>query len=277
MGVQVTGGSGLLLLTPAGIAAKVTGTIGLTPALQSKISFAAGAVLTVEMNNLIGRVNETVGGQPLVLKAGPFFRVTAKNINITVGGSFQLTADVAVDRVLSFGPNKVKDTPTTVTPDDVMITRIAFSNVTIGTNQSTSERHEPRFYQRLGAIVVIYRDGVAGQLFGTVSSPSGTSPAASASSSTRRPGPGHRGAHPGRRNTEVVLKALAAQAPVKFVVQNLDFNFGDFLEIRAGEFAIDSNGSFTGTVRSCSSARVPPRIPTARQIPARSAYSSPAP
>ena len=44
----------------------------------------------------------------------------------------------------------------------------------------------------------------------------------------------------------VISLDLAASPAFTFIVQNLDFQFGDILEIRAGQFSIGS-GSFSGT------------------------------
>ncbi|MEQ1861602.1 MAG: LEPR-XLL domain-containing protein, partial [Chthoniobacteraceae bacterium] len=83
--VNVTNGSGFLLLTTAGVAARFGGTVAVT---VPNVAFSGA--FTVEINNTFDAVNQSIavggGVQTLSLPAGPFLRVTGEDVSLRVVG-----------------------------------------------------------------------------------------------------------------------------------------------------------------------------------------------
>ena len=102
--VDLAAGSGSLLITDAGIAARIAGTVAIT---ADGID-TAGATFTVAINTMTTAVDETfrVDGEDitLVLPAavtGPYVRVEATDVNISIGGQ-ALRGDFAFEKTSLF-------------------------------------------------------------------------------------------------------------------------------------------------------------------------------
>ena len=96
-GVTLSDGTGVLILTPGGIAGSFSGTIGLTTALSQRINVTAQTSVSVQINNSPLAVNDSVGGTPLTLPAGPYLRVTFIHATVAIS-TVTLTADVSFER-----------------------------------------------------------------------------------------------------------------------------------------------------------------------------------
>ena len=99
--VAVTAGTGVLLLTPAGVAGRLSAQIRVTvPGIE------IGTGLTLSVNSTATAVSTSVdvGGTTLVLDlpAGPYLRVEGTGLTVTVQGQ-SLTADVVVERATVAG------------------------------------------------------------------------------------------------------------------------------------------------------------------------------
>ena len=104
VGVRITNGSALFLITPAGFAGEITASASL------RISDGNAATVNqvrVAINNLSQAVDEQfrIGGslQTLSLPMGPFVRVELNGLTLTILGQ-RLSGDFAVERVALGGP-----------------------------------------------------------------------------------------------------------------------------------------------------------------------------
>ncbi|MEO6789835.1 MAG: hypothetical protein ABI187_02615, partial [Ornithinibacter sp.] len=175
---------------------------------------------------------------------GPYLRLTAKNVDIGVGG-VTVHADVSFDQI---GPAGSK------------IIRIGLANASIATGASGVTGDNPGLLSAQGALIVFpvgaHTDtgnpgttttsgGIAGIITGTAQASAG----AFAGSASVGVAFNTTGVHV-HQSIDVagttLLVDVAATPTVSFIVQNLSFDFGGILEIRAGQFAI-SAGQFTGT------------------------------
>src|SRR5207249_11623852 len=95
--VRVVGGEGVLLLTGAGIAGELSGTVVVTVP-----GVSVGGAFSIAMNTTASPVSAavTVGGQAVGvdLPAGPYLRVTGINTTLTVLGQ-TLTGNFAFERI----------------------------------------------------------------------------------------------------------------------------------------------------------------------------------
>ncbi len=277
-GVLMTGGSGAFLITPQGVAGEFGATsVGLTSALQAKLGFSASAALKVQFNNLGTAVNETltVGGAPvsLILPAGPYVKATVSNATLVIGG-VTLTANLSFERGLSFGVNKVRDTPagaTVPTGDDKLVTKIGFSNLNVGETQTIAGVSEnPGLKDGQGAFVVY--SGATGGVAGVVSGKAKASVGAFSLDATIGFSVNTTG---GAVDEKVEVAGttidivLAASPTFLFNVQNLDFDFGGLLEIH-GNFSVGS-GIFQGFGLEIFIGKGPPGRATGRATRTRSA------
>ncbi|HEX7197169.1 MAG TPA: hypothetical protein VF364_10120, partial [Candidatus Limnocylindria bacterium] len=183
----------------------------------------------------------------LSLPKGPFLRVAASDIDVVFTGANPVTIHVDGIAFERSGP-----TPA------LQVTTIAFVGASIATGQNIGSDN-PGLKEASGVLVVFPRNavtdasttpdtvtlsgGVAGMLTGKVDAGSGTFPAsASVGFAVNTTGVVvDQTVEVG--DTEIVLDLTAAR--FVFIVQDLDFSFGDILEIRAGQFAL-SGDSFSG-------------------------------
>ena len=242
LGVKISGGSGLLLLTPTGVAAQFSGTVSLTSAMTTTYGVSAGAGLKFQVNTLGTAVNETLpDGTVVALAAGRYMRAFANNLTVTVRG-VTFTTDLAIDRV----------TQTVTTPGaaaGTTITRFAFANATLSSTASGVSGTNPGLTEGSG-FLVFYNDGVIGQVSGKAAIT--VTPFTGSGSVGIRFNTMDIGSTDRTETITVDGTPLTVTIPkntpagVAFFVQNLDFSFGDVLEIRAGEFVI-SGDTFSGS------------------------------
>ncbi|HXG49304.1 MAG TPA: hypothetical protein VNO52_16895, partial [Methylomirabilota bacterium] len=158
--VSVSGASGALLITPQGIAGKLTFRISPSTFQIADFSLPLTLDLTVEINNLRVAVDETfVLGDDTIhldLPAGPYLRIAAENVALTLG-SVTLTGDFQFEQITRAG--------------NVRVLRLAMANVSIavpGDNPVVSDARGGFIIKKVGA-----RTGVAGILTGKVSGAGG--------------------------------------------------------------------------------------------------------
>ncbi len=229
-GVTVDNGSGSILITPVGIA----GTITATPTVNLP-GFAISGQLNVEFNKLTAAFHQTFtyvdGATPVTttidLQAGPYVRVAAYSVDLTIAGFSAIHGDFFFEqatRTLSGGGTE-------------QVTKIGAANITFAGIAGAIQNAR-------GALVVL-STGVAGVVLGTASA-SGSGFAIGATlglgvNSTTTPT-----VHESVTVNGVVIPIDLDSTGVTFLVQNADFNFLNLLEIH-GNFQIQSNGSFKAT------------------------------
>ncbi len=196
-----------------------------------------------------------VGNQPqlqanvrvLSLAAGPYVRFSATGVTVTIGGAtgVTLTADISIDR---FGTT-------------TKVTRIGFAHVSIASTATGISGDNPGLVEGQGALIIFpagaqtddtnsatttSTGGIAGVITGSAGVAIGSFSAGGsvgvefnttgvAVNKTVTVG-----------GTTIVVK-LAATPTAQFIVQNLHFDFGGVLEIKAGQFAIGNDGTFSGS------------------------------
>src|SRR6185436_13503479 len=93
-------GQGIIVITPAGLAAKIDGSI----TINVGAAFGFEGTFSVAINNGTVAVHETlaVGTQTLTLDlpAGPYIRVEGTNIKLTIAGQ-SLTGNFAFEKLTS--------------------------------------------------------------------------------------------------------------------------------------------------------------------------------
>ena len=177
----------------------------------------------------------------LALPKGPFLRLLASDVDVVVGG-VTIHADVAFDRA---GPPSGK------------VTRIAFANASISSSESTGGEN-PGLKDASGALIIFSpgaattgaasptttSGGVAGLLTGRVSTGGGAF-GLDASLGFSINTTGQAVDQTIDLGTSTLVVDLPASPTFLFQVQDLDFDFGDLLEIH-GNFAVGA-GTFQGT------------------------------
>ena len=107
--VDLAAGTGSLLITDAGIAARIAGTVTVT--ISADGINTAGASFAVAINTMTTAIDETfrVAGEDITLVlpaavAGPYVRVEATDVNISIGGQV-LRGDFAFEKTSLFDGN----------------------------------------------------------------------------------------------------------------------------------------------------------------------------
>ena len=166
-GFRLTNGSALFLLTPDGIAGRVSATVSLeVPGIT-----AASATVTLELNDmrrLVGTVLTPLAVDEafvldgvtsrLTLPAGPYVRATVTGLVLVIGGQ-RLTGDVSVERITTVGTNGIGG------GDDVTTTKLRFANV--GLRLGSPDRDVIVISNASGAFDIA-PSGVVGTLTATV-------------------------------------------------------------------------------------------------------------
>ncbi|MDB4411102.1 hypothetical protein N9182_00820, partial [bacterium] len=252
MGVFLRDGFGSILITQQGVAGEFGGTTGLTQALMDEIGGGFTANLRFQINTLGVAVNETfdfinADGQNettvLSLKKGPFFRAeTLPNADGTPGAIITI-GGVAIRGDFAFEKGQLRVTPTSA---PVEVLSIAAVNVSIAPSGDVSTG----IMNASGAILFLPAVPENGGIAGIAALVTGRAEIESGSFSagvsigvginTTQAAVDTKLAVGG---TEISVKLGAATFSV--LAQDLDFNFGDFLEID-GNFAI-SGGTFSGS------------------------------
>nr|NLI49984.1 hypothetical protein [Propionibacterium sp.] len=247
-GFRLTGGAGVWVFTPGGVAGEITGAVE-TVGFGS--DFSISGTLGLQVNNTAVKVAETVTftdaagaavTRALALPAGPYVRLWADDFALTIAG-LTITADLALERV-SAGAGTV--------------TRIGFAHASLGTDQPVDGGTNPGLSEGQGALflfspgattatgVTTTTGGLAGTLLGHVAVAGDTSFSADGTVGFQVNTTGvavDQSLTVG--GTAVTLK-MAASPTFLFVVQDLAFDFGDLLEVRAGSFTA-GGGTFSGT------------------------------
>ncbi|MCX5669694.1 MAG: hypothetical protein NTU94_00015, partial [Planctomycetota bacterium] len=158
--VVVSGGSGMLLISPQGMAGQVQAPVQLNiPGVVFVGTFG------IKINNTSAPVNETftLGGTETSLvipEAGPFLRVEGTGIKLQVLGQ-SLSGDFSFEKVASGGA----DHNLATTADNGTVIRIAASNVRLGLGSGTTDYV---VVEDGGGSLLITSAGVAGRLQATV-------------------------------------------------------------------------------------------------------------
>ena len=160
-GVRITGGSGLLLVTAAGVAGRISGALVVT--LPAGTTLTGDLTLAVNTTTLPVAASVDVGGTAVALdvKAGPYVRFEGTGMVLTVLGQ-SLRGDLVVERSTSYGANGV---PGGTGPDaDTQTVRLAMSNVSLALGGAT-----PVLSVTNGAAVLLLGPtGLAGRITGTI-------------------------------------------------------------------------------------------------------------
>src|SRR5918995_1179623 len=153
-GVGIAGGSGTMLVTDAGIAGDLRGTI--TASLPAGVALTGAFALLVNNTNTAVAETLTISGASISLDVarGPFVRFAATGARLDVLGQ-AVTADVAVERSTVFGTGGQPDT--TVFRFGISNGSLAFGGASPLLSASDAS----------GSIVVT-SSGVAGRLQATV-------------------------------------------------------------------------------------------------------------
>jgi hypothetical protein len=121
--VNLTAGSGQMVIRTAGIAGRISGTV--TVSIPG-VSFSGS--LSLAMNNTTAEVHDSfdVGGSTvnLDLVAGPYVRVEGSNLSLTVLGQ-TLTGNISFEQLVSTGGER--------------LVKIALSQVTLGLGDGTTD------------------------------------------------------------------------------------------------------------------------------------------
>ena len=254
LGVLLRDGFGSILITQQGVAGEFGGTTELTQALMDEIGGGFTANLRFQINTLGIAVNETfdfinAAGQTeakvLKLKKGPFFRAeTVPNTDGTPGALITL-GGLAIRGDFAFEKGQLRITPTSA---PVEVLSIAAVNVSIAPTGDVSTgimnaSGAILFLPAVAATTPARTAGIAALFTGRAEAEGGGFSAGVSIGV----GINTTGAAVDTKlavgDTEITVKLSAATFSV--LAQDLDFNFGDFLEID-GNFAI-SGGAFSGS------------------------------
>ena len=247
------------------------GVIGVQAAIDSllgagvaTVASPSAAVYTVTWVANGNRPQLVANVKVLSLPKGPYLRLAATGVDITVGG-VTLHADVSFDRI---------------GPPSSQVTRLAFANVTLSSGSSGVSGDNPGLVSGQGALVfftagshtdsttpatVTTTGGVAGILTGSAQVGSGSfSLGASVGVAFNTTGVVVNQTIP--VGTTSIVVNLPATPTVSFIIQNLNFDFGGVLWIKAGQFAI-SAGQFSGTGLEIFVGRGPATLPDGTDNP----------
>ncbi|MEN0072261.1 MAG: hypothetical protein AAGC63_14885, partial [Propionicimonas sp.] len=257
VGLRLTGGYGVILITPSGYAGEFVGTVALA-GLPVTVDVTR---LSVQVNTLAVAVTETVTfvdaagagtTRTMVLPKGQFLRIAGTGVVIGFAGTpLTLTGSVAFERA-GTGTNQV--------------TRIGISNATLNPNGQAIEGSAPSgslvalsgalFLFGAGAVtnpggpgtaddIRTTTGGVAGLLTGRVQAGGGSATlGASLGFALNTTGAAVKQSIV--VGSETLSVDLAANQRFAFVARDVEFSLGDFIEVRAGQIVL-SGDVFTGT------------------------------
>ena len=124
--VSVSGGSGLFLITAAGVAGKASGTV----TVNGGTGLALGGAYSLAINTIPAAVNQTVTAgslsAPLVLPVGRYLRVSGVGATLTVGGQ-TLSGDFDFEQRTGGGVDGNVTTP----GDNTRVVSVAFNNAAL--------------------------------------------------------------------------------------------------------------------------------------------------
>ncbi len=253
-GLQLSNGTGALLLLPGGAAGSFTATVALTSALQARLGGGFSTTVTVRINTGLTAVNDAVvvSGTPLplVLPAGPYLQVLAANSVISFG-TYRLTGDFLFEKATDYGTDKAVGG--TGTAADTGVLTIAMAGVTLKRLNATTSTYDALPLSNItGVLLVLSKTGQTGyvvQLTGRVTGgfdgfTAGADLGVAVNTTTTAV---DRVVLVNGNEVRVTVGPGTATAPyVALVAKNVALDFGDVLEIQ-GDFALDTNGNFSGT------------------------------
>ncbi|HEX6130210.1 MAG TPA: VCBS repeat-containing protein, partial [Actinomycetota bacterium] len=229
-GLRITNGSGSILITPLGFAGKITASVAIVGSLPIGLTVSE---VTVEINRLATAIDETITfngpsgavTQRLNLPAGPFIRVAAYGVTVSIGGTAGFSGDFLFEQATAV---------VTTGGSPVPVTKIGVANLQFNAAGG--------FIQGAQGALVILPNGIAGVVSGRAAGTAGgfALGATLGLEINTTPGP---------VNTSVTVNGVVIPVRIDstgftFVVQDLDFDFG-FLEVR-GNFRVGS-GTFVGS------------------------------
>ena len=235
-GVQITGASGALEILPGGVAGQISG----SPLVQLPGFTVSAATLNVEFNTTSSAVNDTLhytgalgpATQPLTLDAGPYVRVEADGLTITLAGN-SVSGDFFFSYATSLPTGAAAGTTPTTTIE-VGAAHLAYNGSSNGGPISDAR----------GAFVVLQKAdhtyGFAGVALGTLSGSVGSASLGLEVNTTGQ-------------NVDQVVTVNGTAIPIKIdagttfavVVQDVNLNLGNLVEIK-GNFVLSSS-AFSGT------------------------------
>ena len=127
-GASLTNGAGALLITTAGLAGTLQGTIGLS--LPGDAVFTGTFALAINTGHAAVNETLTVGGESVALNlvGGPYVRIAGSGIKLALLGQ-ELTGDFAFESISTFGADGVPGG--TGTNADGKVLRLALANVNL--------------------------------------------------------------------------------------------------------------------------------------------------
>ncbi|HEX4525985.1 MAG TPA: VCBS repeat-containing protein, partial [Gaiellaceae bacterium] len=224
--VTIDHGNGSILITPVGFAGSFSGTpsINLPP-------FSITATVSVEINRLSSAFKATFstpsGPQTIDLQAGPYLRVAAYGIDLSISGYSAIHGDFFFEQATH--PKAGGGTES--------VTKVGAANISFNGGAGVGAIQNAR-----GALVLTSA-GLAGVVLGSATAAgSGFS-----IGGTVGLGINTTSVHVTDSVTvNGVVIPIDVDPGVAFIIQNADFNFLNLLEIH-GNFSIQSNGSFKAT------------------------------
>ena len=167
LGVDVTAGSGALLITSGGVAGGFQGTVSLTPALASQLGVSASGTVRVLVNTLTTASTTTIGGSPVALPAGPYLRVEVNNLAIAFGAVSETYNTVAyreyqLSGSFLFQQASATYTPTGGTPTTSSVLTIAMAGLQLGRRNTSTHAYEAVGVSGLSGVVEINPRGAGG-------------------------------------------------------------------------------------------------------------------
>ncbi|MBK8459221.1 MAG: hypothetical protein IPL43_02530 [Micropruina sp.] len=159
-GVRITGGSGLFLVTAAGLAGRISGTIVVS--LPAGTSLNGALSLAVNTTTAAVSSSVTVGSTTLSLNlpAGPYLRFEGTDVVLTVLGQ-SLSGNLAIEKSTSYGDDGVPG-GLGVNADSSTV-RIALSEVTLALGGATVLT-----LSNGSAVLLLAPTGLAGRITGDI-------------------------------------------------------------------------------------------------------------
>ena len=257
VGVDVTGGSGALLITSGGVAGGFQGTIALTPALATQLGVSASGTVRVLVNTLATSSATTIGGNPVTLPAGPYLRVEVNNLAIAFGAVSETISGTAYREYQLSGSFLFQQASTTYTPAGGTATTgsvltIAMAGLQLARRNTTTHVYDAVGVSGLSGVIEINPRGAGGwalSIAADISANVGPLKAGGRLVGTFSTAPVVLDDTVDVNGTSVRLASAAGTAAAPAIAIGLEdakFDFGGIVEIQ-GNFTISGNGDFTAT------------------------------